>query len=268
MAAMASALIPVSAFAASRSGTSTPTIRLRFGASQGSVTTNGPYTLVMSGGGAGQVLDEITGQRVRLQLPAYCPSPAAQPVLGNSWLMEACDASHLALYSLADRSWREVTVASGCVHFNAGPGSACVPLAIGTEWINWLAPKPHVYSSHGPPTVPGALQPWNESGVRCPVRPLINTPASLANGVPPTNTYWPSPDSSLPATRVNLALSTNFPYVAPSCRVPAAPGAANATQPAALDRREQRPDAMGASGKHDESAHFNRTCRHRSSQRP
>jgi hypothetical protein len=135
MAVMASALITVSAFASPRSGMSPPTILMHFGVIHGSVKTNGPYTLVMSGGGAGQVIDEITGQRVHLRLPGYCHSPAADPVLGDSWLMEECNASHLALYSLARRRWRRVTVASGCVHFNAGPGSACVPLAVGKDWI-------------------------------------------------------------------------------------------------------------------------------------
>lgn len=114
---------------------SPPTIRVHFGVIHGSVKTNGPYTLVMSGGGGGRVIDEITGRRVDLQLPGYCRSPAADPVLGDSWLMEECNASHLALYSLARRRWRDVTVASRRVHFNAGPGSACVPLAIGTDWI-------------------------------------------------------------------------------------------------------------------------------------
>ena len=135
MAVMASALIPVSAFASPGSRVSAPTIRVHFGVIHGSVMTNGLYTLVMRGGGAGRVIDEMTGQRVHLSLPGDCRSPIADPVLGDSWLMERCDASHLALYSLARRRWRRVTPDPGCVHFNAGSGSACVQLAIGTDWI-------------------------------------------------------------------------------------------------------------------------------------
>ena len=122
MAIAASALIPVSALASPRSQVPGPTIRVGFRVIRGSVVTNGLYTLVMSGGGAGRVIDEMTGRRVHLQLPGDCRSPTADPVLGHSWLMETCDASHLALYSLARRRWRHVTVDSGCVHFNAGSG--------------------------------------------------------------------------------------------------------------------------------------------------
>lgn len=137
MAVMAFSLITVSPFASPRSEVSPPTIRMHFAVIHGSVTTNGPYTLVMSGRGAGQVIDEITGERVQLQLPGDCRSPTADAVLGDSWLMEECDTSHLALYSLARRRWRQVTVDSACVHFDAGSGSACVPLAVGTDWIEF-----------------------------------------------------------------------------------------------------------------------------------
>ncbi len=41
------------------------------------------------------------------------------------------------MYSLARRRWRSVAVAPACVHFHAGVGSSCVPVAVGTAWIEF-----------------------------------------------------------------------------------------------------------------------------------
>ncbi len=81
------------------------------------------------------VLDETSGRRTGLRLPGDCRHAATDPILGDSWLLVGCNGSRLALYSLARRRWRSVAVAPACAHFQAGAGSSCVPIAVGTAWI-------------------------------------------------------------------------------------------------------------------------------------
>jgi hypothetical protein len=87
--------------------------------------------------GAQIVVDETSGRRTRLRMPRYCRKPKGNSILGNSWLLEPCETSRLALYSLARRRWRSIAVARSCAHFHAGRGSSCNPTAIGTDWIQF-----------------------------------------------------------------------------------------------------------------------------------
>jgi hypothetical protein len=102
--------------------------------------TDGPYTLLTSTSPreAGTVIDERTGRRIRVLLPPDCRTPVESNMfLGDSWLLADCSHTRLALYSLAGRHWRSVTIASSCQHFNGGPGGSCLPLAVGTNWISY-----------------------------------------------------------------------------------------------------------------------------------
>jgi hypothetical protein len=142
LAGLACALIAAGAIGALASpppAGSTLRVHLRFRVVHGTVDTNGPFSLITIGSGPGVVLDESTGRQVHLHVPSYCRSPIGAPILGDSWLMEDCSASRLALYSLAGRHWRSVTVAPGCRHFHGGAGSQCQPQAIGTQWIEFDA---------------------------------------------------------------------------------------------------------------------------------
>jgi hypothetical protein len=127
----------------SRPGQAPGTLHVRFGVVDGVVGTNGPYTVITRPSGARIVVDETSGRRARLRLPNYCRSPKRDSILGDGWLLEPCDTSRLALYSVARRHWRSIAVAPGCVHFHAGRGSSCFPTAVGTDWIQFDEESTH-----------------------------------------------------------------------------------------------------------------------------
>jgi hypothetical protein len=102
------------------------------------VSTSGRYTLLETTvqGEVGVVLDELTGRRATVWLPADCPEPDSNNLMpGGAWLLEDCTSSRVDLYSLARGSWLDVPIAPGCVNFHAGPGSTCSLYAVGTDWI-------------------------------------------------------------------------------------------------------------------------------------
>jgi hypothetical protein len=104
------------------------------------VSTNGPYTLFDTTvqGEVGVVLDELTGKRTTVWLPADCPEPDSDNLmLGGGWLLEDCTSSRVDLYSLAGNFWRPVPIAPSCVNFRQGPGSSCTPYAVGADWIDY-----------------------------------------------------------------------------------------------------------------------------------
>lgn len=123
------------AFASPPSGNAPVTLRVHFGVVPGVVETNGPYTVNTRRSGAQVVLDETSGRRTRLRLPSGCRHSATDPILGDSWLLVGCNGSRMGLYSLARRRWRSVRVAPACAHFRGGAGFSCVPLRVGTDWI-------------------------------------------------------------------------------------------------------------------------------------
>jgi len=101
--------------------------------------TDGRYTLLSTTvqGEVGVVIDELTGARSVVWLPADCPVPANGPMLGGGWLLESCTTSRVDLYSLVTQTWRQVAVAPACSRVNAGTTSSCVPEAIGSDWIEY-----------------------------------------------------------------------------------------------------------------------------------
>lgn len=121
----------------SRSGRASGPLHVRYSRVDGVVDTNGPYTVITRPSGSRIVVDESSGRRARLRLPTYCRDPTGDSILGDSWLLEPCDSSQLALYSFARRRWRSIAVAPSCAHFHAGRQSACVPTAVGTNWIQF-----------------------------------------------------------------------------------------------------------------------------------
>lgn len=58
------------------------------------VSTDGRYTFLEANrpGRLGLVLDEVTGQRIRTQLPPDCLHPRRDPAFGAGWLLEDCNA--------------------------------------------------------------------------------------------------------------------------------------------------------------------------------
>ncbi|HET6868467.1 MAG TPA: hypothetical protein VFH80_21305 [Solirubrobacteraceae bacterium] len=97
------------------------------------VATDGRYTVLWSvhRGEVGTFIDEQTGRRRRLMLPAGCRSGGrVSPILDDSWLLADCGPARVELYSPASHVWRAVTVAAVCRR-------GCVPLAVGTDWIEY-----------------------------------------------------------------------------------------------------------------------------------
>lgn len=103
------------------------------------MATNGPYTVLWSGrrGEVGTFIDEQTGRRRRVTLPAGCRSGGrVSPVLGDSWLLADCGHGRVDLYSPAGHEWRAVTVAPACRNYKSKAGG-CIPIAVGTDWIEY-----------------------------------------------------------------------------------------------------------------------------------
>lgn len=97
------------------------------------VATGGRYTVLWSvrRGEVGTFIDEQTGRRRRVMLPPGCRSGRRiSPVLGDSWLLADCGPGRVELYSPGSDEWRAVTVPAACRR-------ACVPLAVGTDWIEY-----------------------------------------------------------------------------------------------------------------------------------
>jgi hypothetical protein len=97
------------------------------------IATDGRYTVLWSvrHGEVGTLVDELTGRRRRVMLPAGCRSGGRiSPVLGDSWLLADCGHGRVDLYSTASDEWRPVTVTAACRR-------GCVPLAVGTDWIEY-----------------------------------------------------------------------------------------------------------------------------------
>lgn len=101
--------------------------------------TDGPYTVLWSRrrGEVGAFIDEQTGRRTRVMLPAGCRSDARNPpFLGDSWLLVDCSPGRVELYSPAGDRWLVVTVAPACRNFRSSAGG-CVPIDVGTDWIEY-----------------------------------------------------------------------------------------------------------------------------------
>lgn len=109
------------------------------------VSTNGRYTLLGADrpGGLDTVLDEVTGRRMLLELPPDCLNPLDPALLGQTWVLENCDTTHVDLYNLARRTWRSVSLFARCRELlEAKSGSDCTPTAVGTDWIEFDAETP------------------------------------------------------------------------------------------------------------------------------
>jgi hypothetical protein len=113
------------------------TLHVHYAVVNGVVATNGAYTVITRPSGALVVVDETSGRRTRLHLPDYCRKPKGDSILGESWLLEPCKTSRLALYALARGRWHSIAVAPSCAHFHAGRDSSCNPTAIGKDWIQF-----------------------------------------------------------------------------------------------------------------------------------
>lgn len=123
-----------SALAASERLTFTPRWQV---VSHRGVATDGPYTILWSHqvGVAGALINELTGHRTRVMLPAGCPSPVGgEEDLGDTWLVVACPRSSVSLYALATGLWRTMALPAVCGHHD---GTTCTPAAVGTNWIKY-----------------------------------------------------------------------------------------------------------------------------------
>jgi hypothetical protein len=103
------------------------------------MATDGRYTVLWSlrRGEVGTFIDEQTGRRRRVTLPAGCRSGGRiSPILGDTWLLADCGPGRVDLYSPAGDQWHAVTVAPACRNFRS-PAGGCIPLAIGTDWIEY-----------------------------------------------------------------------------------------------------------------------------------
>jgi hypothetical protein len=104
------------------------------------VATDGRYTVLWSvrRREVGTFIDELTGRRTRVMLPAGCrPGGRISPVLGDSWLLADCGPGRVELYSPASHEWRAVAVAAACRR-------RCVPLAVGADWIEYDKESPRL----------------------------------------------------------------------------------------------------------------------------
>jgi hypothetical protein len=92
-------------------------------------------------GQIGVVVDEQTGRRTALSLPAGCSS---QAMIGGPWLMFPCSsyqsARWLDLYALASGRWRTVTIPQTPCYSPGGISSDCfeTPIRLGAQWIEFL----------------------------------------------------------------------------------------------------------------------------------
>jgi hypothetical protein len=103
------------------------------------MATDGRYTVLWSAlaGEVGTFIDEQTGRRWRVMLPAGCRAGGrVSPTLGDSWLLEDCGRGRVDLYSPAGRDWQAVTVAPACRNYRSRAGG-CIPVAVGTDWIQY-----------------------------------------------------------------------------------------------------------------------------------
>jgi hypothetical protein len=103
------------------------------------IATDGRYTVLWSGGPGevGTFVDEQTGRRWRVRLPAGCRKGGpVSPILGDSWLLADCGRGRVDLYSPAGRQWQAVTVAPACRNYKSKAGG-CIPIAVGTDWIEY-----------------------------------------------------------------------------------------------------------------------------------
>src|SRR5581483_505647 len=103
------------------------------------MATDGRYTVLWSGGPGevGTFIDEQTGRRWRVMLPAGCRKGGpVSPTLGDSWLLADCGRGRVELYSPAARDWQAVTVAPACRNYRSSAGG-CIPIAVGTDWIEY-----------------------------------------------------------------------------------------------------------------------------------
>jgi hypothetical protein len=100
--------------------------------------TDGLYTILWSrqAGVIGTIVDERTGARTLLTLPAGCANGPSQPTLGDSWLLVDCARGQVDLYSPAAAQWRSVAVAPACANFRSSAGG-CIPIHVGTDWIEY-----------------------------------------------------------------------------------------------------------------------------------
>jgi hypothetical protein len=100
--------------------------------------TDGPYTVLWTKrrGELGTMINEQTGRRAQVILPAGCANAPSMPVLGGSWLLADCSRGRVDLFSPAAGQWRAVTVAPACRNFRSTAGG-CVPIDVGTDWIEY-----------------------------------------------------------------------------------------------------------------------------------
>ena len=102
----------------------------------GTATTVGRYTVFAAGttGSAGVVLDEQTGARMAVALPADCRAPISAPIAGGSWLLEYCTKATVDLYSFTAKAWRTLAIPAACLD---APGAECLPDIVGSVWIEY-----------------------------------------------------------------------------------------------------------------------------------
>ena len=108
--------------------------------------TNGAQTILWHGGPTvvGTLIDERNGRRTPVRLPRYCRHPVgSQQQLGDSWLLADCARTRLGLYSLRRHRWRSIAIHGPCRRSDAPPGD-CVPVAVGTHWIEYDQSSEHL----------------------------------------------------------------------------------------------------------------------------